>query len=113
MRAEVCVVEEAYLDLLHQVFCRRRPQQTLAERVLQCLPQPFDQRDRALLPDCPEPLLYPKVLEGQAEHRAREAGSSIRDEMLHLRNFPSPGRSTARAAMASRRMWPGRIGDAA
>jgi len=33
MRAEVRVVDEAQLDLLHQIFRHQRPQQTQTERV--------------------------------------------------------------------------------
>jgi hypothetical protein len=56
MRAEGRVVDEAQLDLLHQILRYQRPQQAQAERVLQRPPQAFDQRDGALLPDRPEPL---------------------------------------------------------
>src|ERR1035441_7273455 len=45
MRAEVRVVDEADLDLLHQVFGRQRSQQAQAQRVLQRPPQAFDQGD--------------------------------------------------------------------
>src|ERR1035441_3547421 len=58
MRAELRVVDEADLDLLHQVFRRHRPQYAEAECVLQCPPQSLDQGDRALLSDRPEPLLH-------------------------------------------------------
>jgi hypothetical protein len=81
MRTEVGVVEEAYLDLRHEIFCHERPHQAQAERVLQRPPEALDQRDRALLPDCPKPLLHPKPLELLAKDLALEAACLIRDEV--------------------------------
>src|ERR1017187_9879324 len=95
MRAEGCVVEEAYLDLLHQVFCRRRPQQTQPERVLQRPPQPLDQRDGALLPDRPKPLLHSEPKELPAKDPAREAASAIRYEMRRPSVLPRRPRHEA------------------
>src|ERR1035437_8552024 len=81
MRAKVRVVNEAELDLLHQILRHQRPQQAEAERVLQRPPQAFDQCDRALLSDCPEPLLHTEPSQLPAEDLAREAASLIRDEV--------------------------------
>src|SRR5450759_5768231 len=81
MRAEVRVVEEAHLDLLHQVFGRQRSQQAQAERVLQRPPQPLDQSDGTLLSDRPEPLLHAEPKELPAKDPAREAASAIRYEV--------------------------------
>src|SRR5450759_2809957 len=81
MRAEVGVVDEAHLDLLHQIFRHHGPQQAEAERVLQRPPQTLDQRDRALLSDCPEPLLHTEPSQLPAEDLAREAASLITDEV--------------------------------
>src|SRR5665647_3120738 len=90
MRAEMRVVDEAELDLLHQVSRRQRPQHAQAERVLQRPPQPLDQRDGALLPDRPEPLLYPEPKELPAKDLAREAASVIGDE-VHRPSMPPRG----------------------
>src|SRR5450830_1295567 len=81
MRTEVGVMEEAPLDLRHEIFCHERPHQAQAERVLQRPPEALDQRDRALLSDCPKPLLHPKPLELLAKDLALEAASLIRDEV--------------------------------
>src|SRR5664279_4393007 len=80
MRAEVRVVEEAELYRLEQVFRCGGPHQAQAESVLQRPPQPFDQSDRALLPDRPEPLLHRNPSERAPKHLAPEAAGPIRDE---------------------------------
>src|SRR5450759_1068382 len=82
MRAEVGVVDEAHLDLLHQILRHHGPQQVQAERVLQRPPQTLDQRDRALLPDRPEPLLRPEAPERPAKHLCSETARLIRDEVI-------------------------------
>src|ERR1035438_5239645 len=81
MRAEVSVVQEAQLDLLHQVFRDERPKQAQAESVLQRPPQPLDQRDGALLSDCPKPLLHSEPKELPTKDPAREAARPIRYEV--------------------------------
>src|SRR5450830_1041984 len=82
MRAEVGVVDEAHLDLLHQILRHQRPQQVQAERVLQRPPQTLDQCDRAFLPDRPEPLLRPEAPERPAKHLCSETARLIRDEVI-------------------------------
>src|SRR5450830_1195166 len=81
MRAEVRVVDEAQLDLLHQILRHQRPQQAQAERVLQRPPQAFDQCDRALLYDRPKPLLRPEPPQRAAKDLTCEAASLIRYEV--------------------------------
>src|SRR5450830_457524 len=95
MWSEVRVMDEAHLDLFQQVFRHRRPQQAQAERVLQCSPEAFDQRDRTLLPDCPEPLLHPESPQLPSKDSAREAGPSIRHEMRRVPRADSGMRENA------------------
>ena len=81
MRTEVRVVEEAQLDRRGEVLRDERPQQAQAERVLQRPPQALDQRDRALLPDCSEPLPYSEPSQTSARDPADEATPLVRHEV--------------------------------
>src|SRR5664279_155033 len=81
MRTEVGVVDEAELDCCSEVFRCGWPQEAQPERVLQRPPQPFDQGDRAFLPDRPETLLHSEPTKLVAKAPAREAGPTVRDEV--------------------------------